>query len=202
MTTAANIDMAAATRHAVYRDLLFLLPAASIGQTERFAANLALCRLAFNAAGDDQRRRDAVIGSVIARFMDLRVTPDIGGEPWQGSQRDLEIYLGRKFGDRLADVPGFYRRGEAGRWRLNLPENAAVYGYRSAIGFYAGVLFQPLDSIDKYFLLSSGRFGGPKAARMLPADQQYFTQFDEAAEMPWPAPPPYVLAAIEKAFSK
>jgi hypothetical protein len=56
-----------------------------------------------------------------------------------------------------------------------------MYGYRSDAGFLNGILCQPLDRYDSYFLLSSSKFGGPKAIRMTPRDEQYFTQFKEVA---------------------
>ena len=67
MTTkpTAQIDPTAALRHFVYRDLLAMLPIASYRQVQRFAANLALCRMCLlprlippsdKAAAEDDRR--------------------------------------------------------------------------------------------------------------------------------------------------
>src|SRR5687768_500485 len=64
-----------ALRHAVYRELQMLLPPASIDQTMQFIANLALCRDAYRTA-ETVDERDRAIEKIIARFRDLRISPD------------------------------------------------------------------------------------------------------------------------------
>ena len=78
-----------------------------------------------------------------------------------------------KYGERLASISGFYRNAY-GRLMLNLPRGCALYGYRSRLGFYNGILCQPLEEMDTFFLLSSARMGGPKAIRMCEADEAFF----------------------------
>lgn len=186
----------AAIRHAVYCDVLGLLPWASAGQAERMAANLRL---------DDGGRR---LGTVLLRVsFDLRETapqPVVmleAGKPALPVRglAEVERYC-QRFGEYLEFVPGFYRRrissqqsaisnqtecrvlnadGLKPPWRLNLPTGCAFYGYRSATGHVLGILCQPLNKLNSFFLLSSAKYGGPKAARLTPADEQYFTQFEE-----------------------
>lgn len=169
----------AAVRHAVYRDVLDYLPIASYDQARQFAANLAICRS--NIGGDaDAGSRERQINAALMKFLNMRVTPDIAQGPFRGAKpKEIEYWLNKRYGEHLRHVPGFYRRNEAAPFRLNLPFNCAMYGYRSDTGFYNGVLCQPLDRHDFYFLLSSSKYGGPKALRLTPRDQQYFTQFEE-----------------------
>lgn len=177
MTHDTNPDRLAAVRHLVYSDLLAYLPMASCSQGLQVAANLRLG------------------GDWIGRFMDLRVSSDIAETEFygmfprlataDGPNSVIEPWFARKYGERLATVPGFYRRQPAdgqppGSWRLNLPFGCAMYGYKSATGFYIGILCQPLDRLNTFFLLSSAKYDGPKAQRLTPRDQLYFTQFEEA----------------------
>lgn len=172
-------DAAAVVRHAVYSDLLDYLPIASYDQARQFVANLAIAR---SASGEnaDAGSRERRINAALVRFLNMRVTPDIAEAGFRGAKpKEIEYWLNREYGPRLAAVPGFYRRNEAAPFRLNLPFNCAIYGYRSDAGFYNGILCQPTDRHDFYFLLSSSKYGGPKALRLTPRDQQYFTQFEE-----------------------
>lgn len=175
-------DTSAALRHAVYNELLCALPPASARQTEIFIANLALQRRAM--AQPTTRTREAELSRTFQRFMLLKVTPHIAetGNTVARSAAEIEHYLTAKFGDRLAAVAGFHRPENSNRWRVNLPEAAALHGYRSRHGFYNGILCQPIDSINIFFLLSSSRFDGPKAIRLEHGDQSYFEQGKEPAE--------------------
>ena len=171
-------DQAAAVRHAVYDALLNLLPIASYDQARTFAGNLSLCRAA--GAERDKAACERMINAALMRFVNMRVTPDVAESAYRGhSKPAIERVLNRKFEDRLQHVAGFHRLEDSSPFRLNLPFNCAMYGYRSALGFYDGILCQPLDRLNFYFLLSSSKFGGPKAQRLQPRDQQYFTQFEE-----------------------
>lgn len=155
----------AAIRHSVYADVLGRLPWASYEQAERMAANLRL-------DGDEWK----------GRFINLRLTPDVAvmvGPPGH-SQKLIEAWCGEYYGDYLQHVSGFYRRDHESPWRLNLPAGCALYGYRSA-GFLTGILCQPLDRLNTFFLLSSSKFGGAKAQPLTPRDRLYFTQFEEVA---------------------
>jgi hypothetical protein len=153
MPNETNIE---ALRHCVYSDLLDRLPVASVGQTRSFMANLCLP------------------ASAIKRFLMLRVSPEIGETGRRGMEREPLIeYLAAKYGERLAGVSGFYRNAY-GRIMLNLPRGCALYGYRSRLGYYNGILCQPLDSMDSLFLLSSAKYGGPRAIRMSDADEAFF----------------------------
>lgn len=164
---------AAALRHIVFRDLLAFLPPASYDQAGQLIANLRLARSVNGATAE--------ISLIFRRFIDLRCTPDIAETAYKGfSVPELEIYFGRKYGDRLAAVAGFYQ-DTAGAWRLNMPERCVMFGYRDHAGTFAGVLCQPIDRADSYFLLSSARFDGPKAERLTAGDRDFFNQFDRPA---------------------
>lgn len=165
----------AAVRHAVYDTLLGYLPWASYEQTEQFIANL---KLIGDAGSADDRR--ILLDQTLLRFLRLRVTPDMGETRTGATQKEMEMWLAAKYGDRLAEVAGFYRR-EGGPWRLNLPIRCALYAYRSENGFLRGILCQPLDRLDSFFLLSSAAVGGAKAAPLTPRDRLYFSQFEETA---------------------
>lgn len=188
MTTkpTAQIDTTAALRHSVYADLLSMLPIASYRQARAFAANLALCRNQFNLWENDFRRRDRAIWRVMQRLLLLRVTPDLAEVKMPSlQQRDIEQRFFDKYGDRLLSVAGFYTHADGGVRvpRVNLPEGCALFGYRSREGFYTGVLCQPIDRIDFYFLLSSSKFDGPKAMRLTEADRAFFERFKEPTDV-------------------
>jgi len=177
---------AAALRHAVYSDLLSLLPPASVRQTEIFIANLALQRPAFGES--TIRDRELKLSAIMFQFASLKVSPDIsetaiGTFAGGRSKTEIEAFLDRKYGDRLSAIAGFYRPEEANRWKINLPEQCLLYGYRSRHGFYNGILCQPISQIDFYFLLSSANFGGQRAIRLEPRDQTRFEQWKEPAEL-------------------
>lgn len=178
-----QIDTTAALRHAVYRDLLAMLPIASYRQAQRFAANLALCRNTFKLWERDFRVRRRAIDRVMMRLLLLRVTPDLAEvESFVCMDRgDIEMNLADKYGDRLKAIAGFYFDR---RWRVNLPDGCAIHGYRSREGFYTGILCQPLDRIDYFFLLSSRGQGGFSPMRMTDADRKFYERFKEPVELP------------------
>lgn len=185
----------AAIRHAVYGDLLHRLPIASYEQARRFVANLKLVRHDETA---DKAARERKVNAALFRFLNLRVTPDIATKIYGNdvTQKEIEFWLNRKFGDRLQHVAGFYRLDDTGPFRLNLPFASAMYGYSNGTTvtgrceafpqfqpftrhFYGGILCQPIDKPHFYFLLTSSKHGGPKALKLTPQDQMYFTQFEE-----------------------
>ena len=137
---------------------------------------IALAKERFEAAASSERK----MNSLLMRFIRLCVTPDISETAYSGGdQPEIERWLNRTYGERLECVSGFYRRTDGTPFRLNLPFKCALSGYKSAGGFFDGILCQPFDSLNKYFLLSSAKFGGPKAIPLRPRDQQYFTQYKE-----------------------
>lgn len=185
------IDTSAALRHAVYRDLLSMLPIASVRQAQVFAANLALCRNTFNLWQPDFSIRRRAIDRVMMRLLLLRVSPDLAEvNSFRGlEQHEIEMNLADKYGERLKSIAGFYRKPATDpnctdRWRANLPEGCALYGYRSREGFYTGILCQPLDRIDYFFLLSSRGQGGYSPMRMTDGDRGFFERFKEPVELP------------------
>jgi len=167
-----SFDRPAIVRHAVYGSLWPMLPMASLSQKIKFAANLALCR-------------NRAIAAVMDRIIDLRVTPDQAAGGLE--KAEIEQTLAIIYGDQLFGVPGFYKSDE-GRWRLNLPERCALYAYRSRIGFYNGIVCQPIDRIDFFFLLSSREQGGHSAVKLEPRDREFLERFKEPATPPIPPP--------------
>lgn len=178
-------ERTAAIRHAVLRDLLFLLPPANVAQTDQFIANLALQRTAYTAS--TIRQRDRLLFDLKHEFLFLRATPDIATYCGQNivSKAEIELALSEKFGERLWDVPGLYKN-DSGRWKLNLPEACLLHGYQSRTGYFNGILCQPIDYANSFFLLSSAKFGGSKAVRMEPREQARFDEFKEPAMSPIP----------------
>lgn len=165
----------AATRHVVYDAMLSMLPIASYKQAARFAANLALCREVRNRTAYASRERDLGERAVFSRLLNLRVTPDID-QTHGMTERELNEYLNRRFGpERLALVPGFRIAGDTAYCLM--PTAAGLKAYRDRHGYIAGVMCQPLERMDTYFLLSSSRYGGPKAVPMQPADLEFFEQY-------------------------
>jgi hypothetical protein len=151
----------------VYADLLSLLRPASMAQAEIMAANLALLRTGKNRI------------DVLTRFVWLKVSPDLDRGDSDKRRREIETELAAKYGSRLADVAGFYFMQD--RWRLNLPFKCVMHGYAGRHGFYNGILCQPLDHINTYFLLSSAKFDGPKAIRLEERDRLFFESYNEPA---------------------
>lgn len=169
-----------ALRHLAYEELLTLLPPASVAQASEFLANLAICRLAFKI--ESTTGRNAEIRRITGRYLNLKVSPDIATATnyRRPSVFEIEDSMFRSFGDLLDHVAGFYKTN---RWRLNLPERCAFFGYQNVKGFYSGILCQPLDSADKYFLLSSYAKGGPKAVPLSESTKEAFERFKEPAEL-------------------
>jgi len=143
-------------RHCVFEDLIALLPPASAPQTQVFMANLRLPK------------------ETLSKFLLLRVSPELAETAYRGTRpANILEYLDEKYGNRLSLIAGFYR-DVRGRLCWTLPSGCVLYGYRSRLGFYNGIFCQPLGQIDKFFLLSSAKFGGPRAIRMLDHDSALF----------------------------
>lgn len=155
----------AAIRHLVLFDLETYLPQANLEETYLFMSNLAIGKT------DDMR------------FLGLRVSP----ENMHHRLAMIEDRLNAKYGERLEHVPGFYRRSAEYPFHVNLPKACALYFYGERYNsfgqpkFYTGVLCQPLERRKSHFLLSSAKYNGPRAAKLSPADNLYFTQYEEAA---------------------
>lgn len=177
----------AVLRDLVYSDLLMTLPVASAEQTDKFLMNLGLYaggagKLATPQASTDidpfadvKARRRQYERLICDRFLYLQVSPDIdetkmGG--WWNQKENRTKWLVDKYGDHLTDFAGFYREG-SGRIKLNIPNGCVLYGYRSRYGLYNGILCQPQWS-NGYYLLSSAKFGGPKALRLSDFDSALF----------------------------
>lgn len=145
-----------AFRALVYEDVIESLPPASIDQARQFMGNLSLPREA------------------IWKFMNLRVSPGLSETPYRGMRpSDLLRMLDEKYGSQITSIAGFYRDCR-GRLCWTVAEGCALYGYRSRLGFYNGILCQPLYAIDKFWLLTSSKFGGPKALRLADHDAALF----------------------------
>ena len=160
-------------RHVVYAEVISSLAPASVEQTEAFMANLKLPR------------------ESLMKFTLLRVSPGLGRTPMRGDDpREILARLDRWFGRDAERVPGFYRNGR-GNLSWTLPPRCALYGYRSHLGMFNGVLCQPLDSIDKFWLLSSAKYAGPKAIRMVNLDLALFEAgvFKSVSYLAAPPPP-------------
>jgi hypothetical protein len=152
----ASLISIEAVRHAVYAEVISSLAPASLDQTRAFMANLALPE------------------ESLLKFLLLRVSPGSGEVVWP-AERPAEILwrLERMFGKELDSIAGFYR-GRGGRLCWNLPGGCSLYGYRSTLGFFNGILCQPLTLKDKFWLLSSSKYGGAKAIRLTAADAVLF----------------------------
>jgi hypothetical protein len=145
-----------ALRDLVYSDLMGFLPPASIDQTRQFMANLKLP------------------AESLIKFLDLHVSPEIGETKFHGASPALIFrYLEARYSDYITAIAGFYRDGR-GRLCWTVPRGCALYGYRSKTGFYNGILCQPLWTIDTFWLLTSAKFGGPKALRLTDFDAALF----------------------------
>jgi hypothetical protein len=159
-----------AIRDHVYFDLLKTLPVASVHQTHMFLINLGLYPGSPKVGTLDEQQHRHFVNEY---FLDLRVSPEIGETGRRGWSKSVRMrYLIEKWGDLLLDVAGFYRLG-SGLIELHLPKNCALYGYRSRLGFYNGVLCQPMQT-EGYFLLSSAKFGGTKAVLLTDTDSAMF----------------------------
>jgi hypothetical protein len=89
----------------------------------------------------------------------------------------IEKELAAKYGSRLSEIAGFYFMQD--RWRLNLPRRCLLFGYAGRHGFYNGILCQPIDHINAYFLMSSAKHGGAKAIRLEERDRLFFESYKE-----------------------
>lgn len=150
----------AALRHCVLTDLETRLPYANKSQTEAFAANLGLTL-------DNEIDFASLSADFTKSLLCLSVSPDLSekGRPLGAILRELIT----RYGDHLLDVAGFYR-DDAGRIQLSLPRRSHLLFYRNDAGAIAGVLCQPI--LDRtYFLLSSRRYGGPKATPLCDSDR-------------------------------
>jgi hypothetical protein len=143
-------------RQVVYAEVITSLGPASLEQKDAFMANLRLPP------------------ESLTKFLLLRVSPGMGETPVRTENpRDLLRRLDGLFGRDVDRIAGFYRDRQ-GNLCWTLPGGCAIYGYRSHIGFFNGLLCQPLGSIDKFWLLSSARFGGAKAIRLSDRDAALF----------------------------
>lgn len=160
MNKTADISRDVVLRDLVFQDILTHLPYASCDQAERFIDNIGIL------PDGDELKRCRAKQSALYFFMSLRVTTDLNETAKViFSPAEIVAALYRIYGaERLLSVPGFYR-GPLGVIRLNLPSRCAVHGYRNG-RYLSGLLFQPLDRPCRFFLLSSARFGGPKAEPM------------------------------------
>lgn len=162
---------AAAVRHNVYRELISMLPIASVDQTRTFLTNLSIMKPMHEFPDDADEHR---IDGEFLRFMNLRVTPEIcevGVKNRRIDKRLIEQILAAKFGEKLHAVPGFFFEES---WRLNLPTGCAVWAYTGKSKFFAGILLQPLRTAKRFFLLSSASRGGPKAVNLTAPDRDLF----------------------------
>lgn len=155
-----------ALRHFVYSDLSTRLRTASEDQTMTILSNL---RLTENRAFD--------FGSFPTRmlsreFLLLAVSPDV--HHWKPSKKrqEIERVLIERYGERLLDVPGFYRN-DKGEIKLALPKRCGLLFYHNSRGLLAGVACLPLGESGFYWLLSSKRYGGPKATAMMPESRKF-----------------------------
>jgi hypothetical protein len=145
-----------ALRDLVYSDLLSFLPPASIDQAQMFIANLGMPK------------------ESIGKFLQLCVSPEIAETPYKTiSPSEILRLLDDRYGEYITAIAGFYRDGR-GRLCWTLPTGCALYGYRSQTNFLNGILCQPLYAIGKFWLLSSAKFGGPKALRLKDSDAALF----------------------------
>ncbi len=143
-------------RHAVYVETLCALPPASVDQARIFMANLRLPQ------------------DSLSKFLLLRVSPGMGQTAHLTERpQDLLKRLDKLFGADIERIAGFYRDGR-GTLCWTIPDGCALYPYRSQTGFFNGILCQPLSMIDKFWLISSSKYLGPKAIRLSNKDTALF----------------------------
>lgn len=176
MSEKPSPERLSAVRHMVYFDLFCFLPIASYQQTQQFIANLALTRGRVYP-GMPATDRQKVLREIYTRLVLLRVSPDLT-EANKPATAHLEEYFATRYDNRLEGIAGFYR-DEEDRWRLNMPERCALMIYKDRYDLAAGFLCQPLDRIDKFFLLSSRGQAGYSAERMMAEERRYFERFTE-----------------------
>ena len=156
-----------ALRHFVYSDLSLRFRNATEEQSNAIAANLKLTT--------DGKLDFGPFPRIFAReFISLAVTPDVSAFR-AIERRRIEQDLFRTYGDRLLDVPGFYRN-DAGEIRLCLPKRCGLLFYHNARGLLSGVACLPLNEAGFYWLLSSKRYGGPKATPMTPEVRDFINR--------------------------
>lgn len=195
MVTKLKDSELAAVRHMVYTTLLGQLPPASGRQTERFVTNLALLR----------RPREKAEHFLFLRMLWLKVTPDDNetGRKYM-TLAELERHMNQCYGEYLQYIAGFYRReGEINgmpRFALNLPHRSNLIGYQDDHGHWTGVMCQPFDRHDLYFLLSSAKYDGPRAVPMRNADRQFYEQYKLPATPPKFTMPAEIGERINQAF--
>jgi hypothetical protein len=139
------------TADLVYRHLHSLLPPASCDEAER------LCDLYFQRDFDSLTKNEKIV------VMASKTTPDLASSGVWLSNASLELIFSMTYGDMLEMVAGFYR--DAGRWRLNLPNQCIVAPTGDYVGgFVTGLVCVPVRGRHRFFPLSSSRFGGSRAA--------------------------------------
>ncbi len=159
-----------ALRHFVYCSLGSSLKIANVEETQMIAANLRLplasdLLLCFRGLPSELHRE----------FLMLRITPDVYHYNPLKKGREVERDLFRTYGERLLDISGFYRN-DKGEIKLALPKRCGLLFYHNLRGLLSGVACLPLDESGFYWLLSSKRYGGPKATAMMPESRKFLDQ--------------------------
>jgi len=158
----------AALRHFVYSDLSIRLRNATEDQSMTIAKNLRILadgKLDFGTFPNRMLSRE---------FISLAVTPD-ASKLRSVKRQQIECDLFRTYGERLLDVPGFYRN-DKGEIKLALPKRCGLLFYHDSRGLLSGVACLPLNESGFYWLLSSKRYGGPKAPALMPENRQFLDQ--------------------------
>jgi len=162
----------AAFRHFVYGYITLRLCRATYDQTLQMFNNLGW----LEGREKDVLDMYAIPSSMHLRILCLTVSRDIAlVRPYAPELGVIASETHRRFGDAVLDVPGFYRKDD-GRIGLALPKGCAIFEYVSDdfVGATAGLLCQPLNEKGRYFLLSSRRFGGPKATPLSSKERSVF----------------------------
>jgi hypothetical protein len=146
-------------RHVVYSEVITSLAPASYKQTNVFMANLRL----------PQESLAEFVWPLFAVSNDIAETSCLRIE----RPVDLLRRLDRIFGEDIDLIAGFYR-DVRGNLCWTIPDGCGLYAYSSLSGRFNGILCQPLRSIDKFWLLSSAKFGGAKAIRLTNQDAAFF----------------------------
>lgn len=157
-----------ALRHFVLSDLSIRLRNATEAQTMQIAANLGLLtdgKLDFATFPDRM---------LVREFLTLAITPDVSAFRSIETRKALRN-LEDRYGERLFDVPGFYR-DTTGKAQLALPKRAGLLFYHDRRGLLAGIAAFPLNERRRFWLLSSKRYGGPKATPMMPETHDFLSR--------------------------